>query len=190
MDALSDFEFYKTGAVSTPIPANTAIEPFIEANVPDLWVYYCCGQMVDVSNQFISMPSARNRVIAAQMYKYNIYGFLQWGYNFYYSQLSQYPINPYVINDSESAFSAGDPFKVYPAPNGKPLDSIRYVVFAEAMQDLRAMQLLESLTSRENVMAIIEENSEITFSKFPHCPCYILSVREKINRAVEKALKK
>ena len=190
MDALSDFEFYKSGVLSTPIPANDAIEPFIKANVTDLWVYYCCSQTVGVSNQFIAMPSARNRVIAAQLYKYNIYGFLQWGYNFYYSQLSRYPINPYVVNDCDSAFSAGDPFKVYPAPNGKPLDSIRYAVFAEAMQDLRAMQLLESLTSREAVMAIIEESSEITFSKFPHCPCYVLSVREKVNEAIKKALKK
>ena len=99
MDALSDFEFYKTGTVTNPIPASDHIEPFLEAGVPGLWTYYCCGQSVDVSNRYIAMPSSRTRVIGMQLWKYNIAGFLQWGYNFWYEIFSLRQINPYLVTD-------------------------------------------------------------------------------------------
>ncbi|MBE6688939.1 MAG: DUF4091 domain-containing protein [Ruminococcaceae bacterium] len=192
MDALSDFEFYKKGAVTTPVVCNDRMIPFLEAKIPGLWTYYCCSQTRRVSNQFISMPSARNRIIATQFYKFDIAGFLQWGFNFYYSQLSQYPINPYLVNDCDGAFTAGDPFKVYPAIDGTALDSIRVVVFAEALQDLRAMKLLESLTSREFVLNLIDEDAAkpVTFTEYPLEASYILNLREKINLEIKKALKK
>jgi hypothetical protein len=63
IDALSDYEFYSSGAVTRPVPATDHIEPFIENKVPNLWAYYCCVQCTDVSNRFISMPSYRNRII-------------------------------------------------------------------------------------------------------------------------------
>jgi hypothetical protein len=34
----------------------------------------------------------------------------------------------------------GDPFVIYPGPDGKPVDSIRWEVFAEAMQDYAILQ--------------------------------------------------
>ena len=107
-DALSNVEFYKNGLVSTPIPAEDHIEPFVEAGVSPLWTYYCCGQFVKVSNRFLHMPSSRNRILGALLYRYNIAGFLQWGYNFYYAQHSLFPIDPWQIQDSNYAFPAGD----------------------------------------------------------------------------------
>lgn len=101
MDALSDFEFYKTGALENPIPANNHIEPFIEAGVKNLWTYYCCGQTYKVSNRMVAMPSQRTRVIGAQFWKYNIAGFLQWGYNFYNDQGSTRSINPFAVTDGD-----------------------------------------------------------------------------------------
>ncbi|MBQ4627220.1 MAG: hypothetical protein IJB45_08240, partial [Clostridia bacterium] len=77
-DALSDYEFYKTGAVKLPVPCESDIEDFA-GNVPELWTYYCCGQDDDyLPNRFIAMPSLRNRILGFLMYKYNIKGFLQW----------------------------------------------------------------------------------------------------------------
>ena len=107
-DALSNVEFYKNGLVSTPIPAEDHIEPFVEAGVSPLWTYYCCGQFFKVSNRFLHMPSSRNRILGALLYRYNIAGFLQWGYNFYYAQHSLFPIDPWQIQDSNYAFPAGD----------------------------------------------------------------------------------
>jgi len=185
IDALSDYKYYETGLVKNPIPATNHIEPFLENNVPNLWTYYCCGQYKDVSNRFFNMPSARNRIIGVQMYKYRIVGFLQWGYNFWYSQYSKYPIDPYRVTDAGYGFPSGDAFVVYPGKEG-PVVSLRLKVFYEALQDMRALQLLESLVGKEAVIDILEESLEkpITFSQYPRSSEWILSKREQINRLI------
>lgn len=192
MDALSHYEFYESGALETPIPANTAIEPFIANNVPNLWVYYCCGQHKDVSNRFFAMPLDRTRAIGYQFYKYNIVGFLQWGYNFYFCQGSVYPINPYEISDGDYFTPAGDCYSVYPGENGEALDSIRICAFYDALQDQRAMQLAETLVGREAVMNAIEgdlpEDQKITFSRYPHGIAWMHETRAKINALIKSAL--
>ncbi len=190
IDALSDYEFYKDGVVAKPIPASDHIEPFIENNVEGLWTYYCCGQAVDVSNHFISMPSARNRVIGMQMYKYNIEGFLHWGYNFYNNQFSYAKINPFLRTDGEYFVQSGDTFLVYPAPDGTAYESLRLLVFEEAIQDIRAFRLCEKLCGRERVMEILEEGiDQITFKKYPHSAGWLLGVRERINAQIKLSAK-
>ncbi|MBQ7922120.1 MAG: DUF4091 domain-containing protein [Clostridia bacterium] len=190
MDALSHYEFYESGALDTPIPANNAIEPFLEHNVPNLWTYYCCAQHNKVSNRFMSMPSARNRIIGYQFYKYDIVGFLQWGYNFYFNQYSVYPIDPYLITDADYFVPAGDAFSVYPGPGGKPLDSLRARVFYDALQDYRLLELAESLAGREAVMDILEgdlpEEEKITFSNFPTTISYMHESRAAVHNLIRK----
>ncbi|MBE6931555.1 MAG: DUF4091 domain-containing protein [Ruminococcaceae bacterium] len=189
MDALSNFDFYTTGAVETPIPASNHIEPFIEGGVKNLWTYYCCSQNIDVANRFMAFPSARNRVLGVQLYKFEIAGFLQWGYNFYNSCLSQTKINPFVTTDAGEAFPSGDAFVVYPGPDGA-WSSIRLEVFHEALQDMRALKLAESLVGREKVMEIVEEGIEpITFKQYPHGDAWLLSLRERINALIAGAAK-
>ncbi|PNT94194.1 hypothetical protein CDQ83_12155 [Clostridium thermosuccinogenes] len=185
IDALSDYKYYELGLVKRPIPATNHIEPFLENNVPDLWAYYCCGQYREVSNRFFNMPSARNRIIGMQLYKYDIKGFLQWGYNFWYSQYSRYPIDPFRVTDAGYAFPSGDAFVVYPGKEG-PIESLRLEVFYEALQDMRALQLLESLIGKEAVLHMLEDGLDepITFSKYPKGHDWLLSKREQINRMI------
>ena len=187
MDALSNYDFYETGAVELPIPATNHIEPFLEHEVPNLWTYYCCGQNIDVSNRFLAFPSARNRVLGVQLYKFRIAGFLQWGYNFYNSCLSRAKIDPYRVTDAEEAFPAGDAFVVYPGPDGA-LSSIRLEVFHEALQDMRALQLAESLVGRDRVLRELEDGIEpITFRAYPHGDAWIPAMRERINALIAGA---
>lgn len=185
MDALSNLEFYEKGIIDYPVCANDHITPFIEAKVPNLWAYYCCAQNVQVSNRFMALPSFRNRILGVQLYKYNIPGFLHWGYNFYNSHLSKRAINPFLVTDADMTFPSGDAFLVYPGEDGA-LESIRLKVLAEAFYDIRAFELLESLTSREEVLALIEENTDepITFSVYPRTETYLLKLREKINAKI------
>jgi hypothetical protein len=185
IDALSNYEFYENGLVKNPIPATNHIEDFLQNNVPDLWTYYCCGQYKQMSNRFFNMPSARNRIIGMQLYKYDIAGFLQWGYNFWYSQYSRYPIDPFRVTDAGYAFPSGDAFVVYPGENG-PLESLRLEVFYEALQDLRALKLLEEMIGRDAVIDIIEEglDNPITFSQYPTDYEWILKKREQINEKI------
>ncbi len=190
IDALSNYEFYKTGAVKHPIPSNNHIEPFIEGKVPDLWTYYCTGQHIAVSNRFIAMPSARNRIIGTQLYKYDIAGFLHWGYNFYNSQYSIEHINPYFVTDSGKRFPSGDPFLVYPKADGTPEDSIRCMVFYLAVSDLRAFKLLEQFTSKEHVLSLIEGelSHKLTFSCYPTSASYLISLRNRVNKEISLLL--
>lgn len=189
IDALSDVAFYDSGAVENPVPANDHIAPFLERKIDWLWTYYCCGQCVDVSNSFLATAGARTRVIGAQMYKYNIAGFLQWAFNFYYSQYSDYLINPWSDVDNDGFGQAGDGFQVYPGRGGQPVASLRLMEMAQALQDMRAMQLLESLADRDTVLKLIDDGVEpITFSSYPHDDSYILNLREKINAEIEKRI--
>ena len=187
IDALSDFDYYKKGVVDHPIPSTNRIEPFIENNVPDMWAYYCCSQAVNVSNRFMAMPSYRNRVIGLQFYKFDVFGFLHWGYNFYNSALSLKQINPFMITDAINTYQSGDAFSVYPGPEG-PIESLRILVFYDALQDLRALKLLESFIGKEKVVELIEKEAgmEIRFDQYPHDKTFLLRLREIVNNEIKK----
>lgn len=102
------------GVIKRPVVAIDHIKPFIEAGAEDLWAYYCMGQRMNVANRFIAQPSYRNRILGYQLYKNDIKGFLQWGFNFWFTACSQSVINPYINSTAGTAFPGGDPFVVYP----------------------------------------------------------------------------
>ena len=191
MDALSNFEFYQDGLVELPIPASDHIKPFIEADVKGLWTYYCCSQDKGVSNRFIAMPLWRTRSIGLQFYKFNIVGFLHWGYNFYNAALSRNPINPYLDTCAGNMFPAGDAFSVYPAEDGSAIESVRILSFYEALQDVRALKLAEELCGRDRVIEEIESlfGDEIAFDKCAKSAETLLAIRERINEMIEEAIK-
>ena len=181
MDALSHYAFYEQGAVDYPVVAIDAVTPFLENNVQPLWVYYCCIVDKGMSNRFIAMPSARSRVLGFQMYLADVKGFLQWGFNFYNSAHSLEPINPFLVTDADGAFPAGDPFLVYPGRGGQPWGSVRQMVFAEALQDMRACQLLEQKLGRETVCDLIREGGVRGFYDYTHSADELLALRKRIN---------
>ena len=188
IDALSDFDFYSKRLVEQPIPAEDHIPEFA-GKVPELWTYYCCGHDKHyVPNRFLAMPSLRNRVIGILIYKYDIKGFLQWGYNFYNSRFSIRSIDPFKITDADGAFPSGDAFIVYPGEDGEPLESLRLKVLYDGFEDLRALRLLESLIGREKVLEFIDKDlfKPLTFMEYPHENDWLLETREKINRMIEE----
>ncbi len=191
MDALSNYDFWEMKVCDTPIPANNHIAPFLEHKVPNLWTYYCCSQAKNVSNRFIAMPSCRNRSIGYQMYKYDIVGFLQWGYNFYYSYLSTDLINPFIHQDGDAWVSPGDAFSVYPAQNGEAWESLRILVFNEALSDLKVMRMLEKYCGKEAIVKIIDEviGCDVTFDDCARSAEQILTIRSKVNAMLKKALR-
>ncbi len=186
MDALSNLDFYQQGVVTHPVAANDHIKPFLDANVPDFWVYYCCGQGKDVSNCFVAMGGERTRILGVQLYQFGITGFLQWGYNFYYGRNSRYPIDPYRTADGDNSWPAGDPFIVYPGKDGHALPSLRFMHTKKALEDMRALQLLESLTSRSHVLALLAEglSQPLTFTEYPRDEQHLLNLRQKIHAAI------
>lgn len=190
VDALSDFKFYKKKIVTTPIPANDHIDKFI-GNVEDLWVYYCSAQNKhNVANRFFCNDSIRTRIIGYQMFKYDIVGFLQWGYNFYFSRLSKGLIDPFTVSDAGGHFPSGDSYIVYPAKDGTPYHSLRLKVFYDALQDMAALNTLSKLTDKKTCLDIIEENGKhnLTFRDYPHDESWMLRTREEINAAIKEKI--
>ncbi len=187
MDALSNLNFYNTGVIKNPIPGSNHVQDFIDAGVPNLWTYYCISQWNGVSNRYHSMPGWRNRSIGMQLYKFNIIGFLHWGYNFYNNQFSNAPINPYLETSSGHGFAGGDAYSVYPGNNGECLESMRLKVFHEALQDIKAMKLCEKLYSHEEVVSAIEEvfGREVRFEDCARRASEILAIRERINEMIK-----
>ena len=177
MDALSDYHFFEEGLVPIPVCATDRLEPFLQKRPKELWCYYCTSQGEKVSNRFIAMPGYRTRVLGAQLYKERLDGFLHWGYNFYNSQYSLHPVNPYLCTDAGGAFPSGDPFIVYPGAEKEPEESIRIRLLDEAFSDFCAMKLLEQLTDRETVLACMDPEGALGIADYPKSAAAVESER-------------
>ncbi len=190
IDAVSDYEFYSTGAVKNPVPSSDHIAPFIDNGVRPLWTYYCVAQNKKVPNRFFHMPSARNRILGILLFKYSVEGLLHWGFNFYNEQYSVRPVDPFRNTDGGGFFPSGDAFVVYPGEN-EVIESLRLVVLHEALQDLRALQLLETMIGKEAVLAIVPDGLQkpITFTDYPRSERWLLDARSRINSAIAEGTK-
>ena len=67
------------------------------------------------------------------------------------------------------------------------MNSLRNLVFADALQDLRALRLLEKLTSRKYVLNLIEKDLDIplSFKNYPHEQSWLLNLRKEVNEAIK-----
>ncbi len=142
VDALSHVDFFRNGLIATPIPVTNALDEFMKENIRERWVYYCGNWEDGVPNRQFGMPSARNRIMGILLFVYNLDGFLNWGYNFWFRSFSRGLLDPWKETEAGRTFRGGGSFNVYPGENG-PVDSIHYEVFHEALQDLRALRALE-----------------------------------------------
>jgi hypothetical protein len=133
------------------------------------------------------MPLSRVRVIGIIAYVYGMEGFLHWGYNFWNSDFSRFPINPFVTTDADHAFPSGDAFLVYPGADG-PLDSIRHEALADGMQDYRLLQLVEQHLGREETLKILHESLgyQITIRNYPLKPEWFADLHSHIFDIINK----
>ena len=183
-DALSRPEYVEKSLVEIPVVANNHLDKFLKFNLKEKWTYYCVSQWNKVPNQFSHLPSIRNRILGVLSYVYNLDGFLHWGYNFWFGQLSTFKIDPFSDTCAGGGFPPGDAFKVYPNKDGHPFDSIRHEVFFDGLQDLAALQLLETKIGRNEVLNLIKEafnNQEMTMTNYPKDNQWLLDFRHKVN---------
>ncbi len=199
MDALSNVDFYRKGVIKNPIPATNHAGAFLEAYAEEgrtgLWVYYCCTQSMYVSNRFFANPGARTRYIGVQFYRYNIGGFLQWGYNYFNNQYSYDAVNPIADTTGNYFVPSGDTCSVYPAQDGTALESMRILQFREGLDDMRALCLAESLVGREKVLETIEPivrestGENITFLRCIDRTSDMLRLRKAVDELIIANLK-
>lgn len=191
IDALSHIEFYDTGVLEKPVPSLHKIENFLQRNIPGLWAYYCGFGITVESQRMIAQYLFRTRILGVQLYKYNIEGFLHWGYNFYHNQYSYDYVDPFGCTDAEYFAPSGDGFLVYPGTDGEVWASVRLNAMREAVDDIRALELCEKLCGRELTEKLIAEDTdeELTFKNYPRNNDYLITLREKVANAIETKLK-
>jgi hypothetical protein len=142
MDALSDIAFARQGLVDMPAPSISTTMQFVRAGIPS-WTYFCCGPRGKFLQRLMDTPLAKIRGAGWLFHRTGVRGFLHWGYNYWYKRQSRELIAPFAVSDglASPGWAHGDPFVVYPGPNG-PIDSVRWEVFAESLQDLALLQTM------------------------------------------------
>jgi hypothetical protein len=188
MDAMNRKEFQEHGVTTCP---------FIDLNsyktYPSNYVYYCGAQRTEyVPNRQFVFPLQRFRVLGLLLYRNHCKGLLNWAFNFYNTTFSLESLNPYLETDAGGCFDAGDAFLVYPSKDGV-LESLRHEVWGDAINDFRALQLLESKIGREKVVELLEfEGVKEGFSEYPRSAEWHLNFRLKVNSLImgENTLKK
>jgi hypothetical protein len=86
-------------------------------------------------------PLTKIRMSGFLFHKLNANGFLHWGYNYWDQMDTENLVDTFKHGDAKAwpSIPYGDPFVVYPGPDG-PIDSIRWEVFSEGLQDIAIMQ--------------------------------------------------
>ncbi|MEZ5278294.1 MAG: DUF4091 domain-containing protein [Opitutaceae bacterium] len=142
VDALSDIEFGRSGLTDLPIPSIQSALAFHQEGIRS-WCYYCCGPRGRYLNHLMDTPLAKIGMHGFVFYRWPFEGFLHWGANYWYRQWSRELIDPFAKQDAGAwpGWAFGDPFVIYPGSDG-PIDSIRWEVFGESLQNHALLQTL------------------------------------------------
>ncbi len=191
IDALSDYSFYTSGAVTKPVPFLGHISPFIKGGINGLWTYYsgaCAGK--NGTGRCHGMPSSRTRILGVLLYQMNIEGFLHWGYNFFHNFCSYNFVNPFAESAGEYFAPTGDAFLVYPGDN-EPLESQRLVAMRQAMEDHRLLKLYESKFGREKTLSMLKEivGYKLTPHKYPREDDFFTKLLERVIKDIQLFIK-
>lgn len=181
MDALSNIEYGRQGLTDIPVPLVDSAQAYIDAGIPH-WVYYCCLPNGKWLNRFLDTPLPKIRMSGWLFYHLKAEGFLHWGYNYWHMMASENIGDPY--KDSSNGdwpwIPYGDPFVVYPGKDGETLDSIRWEVFAESLQDYAILQTA-GIKPDDSMFAELK-----SYADFPRSETWINDTIAKILKAPAK----
>jgi len=182
MDALSDIRFARETLTDLPIPSIQVALDFLKEGIPCA-CYYCCGPRGQFLNRLLDTPLAKIAMHGFLFYRWPFRAFLHWGYNYWYESQTRRLINPFFIQDGlrwARGWAYGDPFLVYPGSEG-PVDSIRWEIFAESLQDYRLLQTLG--VSRDDPLF----QPIRSFETFPKDAAWRLAQRARLFRKAARA---
>ena len=173
-DALSDIRFGLEGLTDMPIPSISVAKSFVEAGIPS-YAYFCCGPRGKYLQRLMDTPLPKIRMSGWLFYKLRALGFLHWGYNYWYKSQTQQLIDPFTEQSGCAwpGWAYGDTFVVYPGPDG-PIDSIRWEVFAESLQDL-ALLRTAGISPDDPMLADLKD-----YNDFPKTEAWIADARKRL----------
>ena len=189
IDALSSVKFFQQGLVKRPVPWFVHIDDFIKEKLPERWCYFA-GAHPEYPARSYGAPLCRYRILGVLLYLYDMDGFLHWGHNFWFTQYSRRTrLDPWKETTAGGCFTGGHNFNIYPGDDGRPVDSLHYESFMEAMQDLRLLRELESRIGRKAVVKLIHAglDYELRMNRFPHSAGYLEKLHTAVLRKLDRA---
>ena len=187
-DALSDYHFYEKGLVQLPIVDACRADDF-DGRCDNFMLYYTGGRPFEgLSNRLVGSSPIKTRMIGSQIFRYNAKGFLHWGYNYYYGRMTHGIFDP-ATDPYGYRNMAGASYLVYPGFDRTCRPSIREKQMGDAMNDYRALRLLESLVGRAEALKICAEAlgaDKVGVYTLPGDPLAIIKMREAVNAAIEE----
>ena len=184
MDALSDIEFAREeGLVDMPIPGLRVALNFHKEGITS-WCYYCSGPRDKNLQHLMDTPLAKIAMHGFVFYRWPYKGFLHWGLNYWCVSQKRDLVDPFVTSDAERwpFWGYGDPFYIYPGEKG-PIDSVRWEIFGESMQDYALLQMLD-IDREGKMLAPIE-----SFKEFPKDADWRLKAKKALYKMAEAARK-
>lgn len=174
MDAMSDVHFATEKLSDMPIPSITSAGAFKAAGCPS-WVYFCCGPRDRYLQRLLDTPLAKIRMAGWLFYALDAKGFLHWGHNYWFVFCTGTPIDPFkdASTGAWPGMPYGDAFVVYPGPDG-PIDSVRWEVFAESLQDYALLQAA-GIKKDDPLFSAIKD-----YNDFPKSGQWLSDVRRQI----------
>ncbi len=104
----------------------------------EFWFYICCNPYGNVyPNRFLDYPLSRVRVLHWMNFSEDLTGYLHWGLNFWGKE---------PFGTPSDQLPPGDTHVVYPGSQG-PLDSIRWEIQRESLEDFEYLHLLVRQTA-------------------------------------------
>ncbi len=171
---MSDPRFATERLADMPIPSIVTAPLFTKANCPS-WTYFCCGPRGRFLQRLHDTPLPKLRMAGWLFYKLRAKGFLHWGHNYWFVFCTGTITDPFK-DPAVGAWPGlpyGDPFVVYPGGSG-PIDSIRWEVFAESLQDYALLQSA-GIEPDDPMLASLE-----SYEAFPKSENWLQTARMKI----------
>ncbi|MCK4325539.1 DUF4091 domain-containing protein [bacterium] len=174
MDALSEIVYGREKITDMPVPSIKVTKQFIEEGIP-CFTYFCCVPRGFYLNRLMDTPLIKIRMSGWLFYKFRVLGFLHWGYNYWYKRQTRQLIDPFTEQSAKAwpEWAYGDPFLVYLGPAG-PIDSIRWEIFAESLQDYALLQTL-GIDPDCKMLEVFKD-----FDKFPKSEKWFKQARKKL----------
>lgn len=176
-DALSDIRFGREKLTDMPIPSISTALDFLAEDIP-CWCYYCCGPRGKFLNRLLDTPLAKIAMHGFLFYRWPFQGFLHWGYNYWYTSQTRTLLDPFTTQDGNRwpGWAYGDPFVVYPGADG-PIDSMRWEVFGESLQDYALLQTL-AVNRKDRRLAPLR-----SFEDFPKTAAWRSTIKTVLYRS-------
>lgn len=181
MDALTDIAYGREGLTDLPVPSITTAVSFVEEGIP-CWCYYCCGPRGRYLNRLLDTPLPKIWMHGVLFYRWPFGGFLHWGYNYWFQSQTRNLVDVYTCQDGRAwpGWAYGDTCVVYPGADGAPVDSLRWEIFGESLQDY---QLLQTLGVGRDDPAF---HAVRGFSDFPKDSGWRLRLRRRLLKAGDR----